>query len=197
MNNSQQIRREIRARRRTLSPREQRCHSQSVCQRLLRWMPFLRAESVAIYFSADGEVDLMPVAESAWSMGKVVYLPVLHPFAGNRLWFSRWDAKDTLVRNRFNILEPNPRRYKPRHGLKLDMVLMPLVAFNPSCARLGMGGGFYDRTFAFRVRNKVWRRPLLVGIAHDLQCVSALQSNDWDVPLDAVVTEHQHQVCKK
>lgn len=197
MNNNQQVRREIRARRRQLSPQEQSSHSQSVCQRLLGWMPFLRARSIAIYFSADGELDLSPVAESAWSMGKEVYLPVLHPFAGNRLWFGRWRFKDVLVPNRYNILEPDPRRSAPQHGLQLDMVLMPLVAFDHRCRRLGMGGGFYDRTFAFRSRNRYWRRPLLIGIAHDLQRVSKLQNNEWDVPLDAVVTEQCHQVCKK
>lgn len=186
---ARQVRREIRSRRRALSERQQRHHSLSLMRRLFRWRSFLMARTVAVYFSADGELDLSPVVRRAWRTGKSVFLPVLHPFAGNRLWFSEWRAGDVLRPNRFRIPEPVLRVRKPQIAWHLDVVLVPLVAFDGRCARMGMGGGFYDRTFAFRRRNRSWRRPLLVGVAHELQRIDRVALNEWDIRLDAVVTE--------
>lgn len=195
MTDLRQIRKELRARRRDLPPHEQRHHSAAVARQLNAWLPFLKARSVAVYYSEDGEVDLSTVVVGARARGKRVYLPVLHPFAGNRLWFSEWRESDRLHLNRFSIPEPSHRVRKPVFGLALDMVLVPLVGFDNSCSRLGMGGGFYDRSFAFRQRNKSWRRPVLVGIAHELQRVAMLENNEWDVPLDAVITERHLYRC--
>ena len=195
MNESRHIRRELRRRRRELSPHEQRGHSIRVARNLSSWMPFLKARSLAVYFNADGEVNLEPVINTARSSGKVLYLPVLHPFSGNRLWFREWREDELLQPNRFLIPEPGARIGTLRHGLMLDMVLLPLVAFDNQCSRLGMGGGFYDRTFGFRKRNNHWRRPLLVGIAHDMQRLPKVVRNRWDVPLDAVITEQQRYSC--
>jgi 5-formyltetrahydrofolate cyclo-ligase len=68
---------------------------------------------------------------------------------------------------------------------------MPLVGFDANCNRLGMGGGFYDRTLAYLRLRRCWRRPLLIGIAHECQRVERLETNTWDVPLDLVVTEER------
>ena len=72
---------------------------------------------------------------------------------------------------------------------ELDLVFVPLVGFDPRGNRIGMGRGFYDSCFAFRRRLRHWRRPLLVGVAYDAQCVPVLPVETHDVPLDAIVTE--------
>ena len=74
---------------------------------------------------------------------------------------------------------------------QLDVVIAPLVAFDESLNRLGMGGGYYDRTFAFRKRARVLRRPVLIGVAYSFQRVDRLQPENWDVPLDVVITEKE------
>ena len=164
--------------------------------RLLSWTAFQKAGRIAVYFAANGEVDLDRLALHAWDMSKRVYLPVLHPFAGNKLWFSEWRPTDRLRPNRFSIPEPIPRWRKPLPPNRLDMVCVPLVAFDSECGRIGMGGGYYDRTFAYRHRTGAMRRPLLVGIAHELQKVDGLSRAPWDIGLDAVVTECRIQLCK-
>ncbi len=121
--------------------------------------------------------------------GRRWYLPVLHPFRPGRLWFARYRPVDPMRPNRFGIQEPQRRGRQlcPAHGL--DLVLLPLVGFDTHCNRIGMGGGFYDRSFAFLLRRRYWRRPLLIGLAHECQRVDAIERQPWDVPLDAVVTE--------
>ena len=66
---------------------------------------------------------------------------------------------------------------------------MPLVGFDPEGGRLGMGGGFYDRSLAYRNRHAYCRKPALLGLAHECQKVDRLALASWDVPLEATVTD--------
>jgi 5-formyltetrahydrofolate cyclo-ligase len=183
------IRLRMRARRSELSAREQRRAAARITRLLESWLPWRRACRVALFLPNDGEPDLGALISSAWRSGKRVYLPVLAPVGGNRLWFRRYRADSRMLPNRFGIPEPSAPDplIHPRH---LDLVLAPLVAFDAEGRRLGMGGGFYDRTFDFLVRHKGWRHPRMVGVAHHFQQVDTLPVESWDVPLAALVTDH-------
>ena len=108
--------------------------------------------------------------------------------------FRRWQPGEKMVANRFGIPEPvDGRECEPR---RLELVLAPLVAFSGNGTRLGMGAGFYDRTFAFAKDNPA-AGPWMVGIAYALQQVDSLPSQPWDVPLGAVITERGLQVFRE
>ena len=184
-----QLRRAIRQARRALTPREQHAHAVAVANRLGRDPRFLRAARIGAYLAADGEIDPLPLLRVAIAAGKRCYLPVLHPFAGPSLWFCEWRAGDPLVPNRFAIPEPMPQRRPPHPAWQLDLLLVPLVAFDARGNRLGMGGGYYDRTLAYLRHRAHWRRPIVMGLAHALQRVDALPKNAWDIPVDGVITE--------
>jgi 5-formyltetrahydrofolate cyclo-ligase len=98
---------------------------------------------------------------------------------------------EPLINNQFSIPEPSIRLRQPTKPWALDLVIMPLVAFDADCNRLGMGGGYYDRTFAYLNKRRFWRKPILIGVAHECQRVANLESEVWDIPLDAVVTEEK------
>ena len=181
-----EMRREMRRRRRALSEADRHAAAHALANRLAgnRW--FINSRTIAVYLSNDAEIDLLPLVARAWSMGKRTYLPMLF---GPRLWFLPFHARSTLAGNRFSIpepLEPARRRIRP---MFLDLVLFPLVAFDRVGNRLGMGGGYYDRTFEAARRRAVWRGPKRIGVAYELQKVDSLPAADWDVPLDAIVTE--------
>lgn len=186
-----QLRRTIRQARRALTPREQRDHGIAVAHRLQRHPLFLRAARIGAYLAADGELDPLPLLHAALAAGKHCFLPVLHPFAGSSLWFCEWCEGDSLVPNRFAIPEPMPQRRPPHHAWQLDLLLVPLVAFDACGNRLGMGGGYYDRTLAYLRDRSHWRRPRIFGLAHALQRVDALPKNAWDIPVDGVITERE------
>lgn len=146
------------------------------------------ASRVALFLPFDGELDTAPVARHARSRHCRLYLPVITDLRRRRMVFVEWRPGERLVHHPVGIAQP------PAHGPRLDpheldLVLVPLVAFDAHCNRIGTGGGFYDRRFAFRLRRGAWRRPLLVGWAHDFQRVDAIASAGWDVPLDYVVTD--------
>jgi 5-formyltetrahydrofolate cyclo-ligase len=150
---------------------------------------FLNSQRIACYIAVDGEIDPAPLLKQAWKMGKSIYLPVLVPFCENRLWFAPYQPGCKMRLNRFGIPEPVSSRRHMISASDLDLVLTPLVAFDTYGNRLGMGGGYYDRTFAFLRRRQYWKKPLLLGIAYELQKVKKLTSQKWDVPLYGTVTE--------
>lgn len=172
-----------------LSAAEQQQRSQAVCRRLSRQKLFRTSRRIAAYLPADGEVDPRPLIELAWQLGKQVYLPVLIPWLGNRLWFARYTPDTRLASNRFGIAEPEISHRQRIAAHALDLVLTPLVGFDNNGNRLGMGGGYYDRSFSHLLRHKHWCKPRLAGLAYDFQQLPRLSSRPWDVPLTAVVTD--------
>lgn len=184
----QQQRKRLRARRRNLATDVRLDNELRICGRILRLPGIRRCRRLGLYISEDGEVDLRPLQFALLRFPINFYLPVLRPGRQNQLWFAPYRPGDPLQPNRFGIGEPNTRKRPPVCLRSLDMVLMPLVGFDEDLNRLGMGGGFYDRSFAF-LRNSRWRRPRLIGIAHECQKLTDLNSQPWDVSMDAVVTE--------
>lgn len=184
------LRSELRARRNALSAVQQVHASQLVLRHLMQLPQFMRARYVALYIANDGEIDPAPIAEQLWKMDKHCYLPVLRPDKDKTLWFVEYTPDALLVKNRFGIPEPDFRRHHKLPAQRLDVVLMPLVGFDRSGARLGMGGGFYDTTFAFKQQNTSGK-PYLIGLAHSCQQVDSLMTEAWDLPLFAIATEQE------
>ncbi len=159
---------------------------------LRRDFTFQRARRIAAYWPADGELDPRPLMHQARKRGKAVYLPVLrrgarsHPVS---LRFARDLPGRRMRENRFGIPEPTLRGRDLRPARQLDVLLVPLVGFDADGNRIGMGGGFYDRTLAYLKARRHWRRPRLIGIAHDCQRLVRIEPRPWDVPLDTVATE--------
>jgi 5-formyltetrahydrofolate cyclo-ligase len=190
VNGSRQLRQQLRSLRRGISPRNQRLHSLSISKRIARSPSFQHSRRIAFYLSADGEIDLSPVIERAQSAGKRCFLPVLRRRPALSLWFTEYDSKAKLKINRFGICEPVLQKRKVAMPWGLDLILVPLVGFDLRGNRIGMGGGYYDRTLSYLRHRRYWRTPPLIGVAHECQKVDALIATPWDIPLDAVVTEN-------
>jgi 5-formyltetrahydrofolate cyclo-ligase len=178
-----EVRGRLRRHRRALGGLAQRLAARRLARALARHPWFAAADAVAGYIAADGEIDPAPLLRVALALGKQVYLPVLRD--GDHLLFGRYRRGQRMRRNRFGISEPIGERRPP---WALDLVLLPLVGFDRLGGRLGMGGGFYDRSFAF-LRADRRRSPRLLGLAHHFQEVAQLPREPWDVPLAAVVTD--------
>jgi 5-formyltetrahydrofolate cyclo-ligase len=131
-------------------------------------------------------MDLGPFLELLRNSGTQVLLPALHNRA---LWFLPYGRDTRLAPNRFGIPEPDVAAHTRCRARDLDLVLMPLVAYDDAGNRLGMGGGFYDRTFSYLKYRSFWRKPLLIGVAYELQRLESLPARPWDVPLNGVATE--------
>lgn len=192
------LRKHIRQQRRILSDTEREHASFLLCERIAASRAFQQSRHIAFYLSNDGEIDLGLLIKHAWQQGKKCYLPVLAEPNTQRLWFIPYTPETKLKNNRFDIPEPiHSSKTRLRKTLSLDLILMPLVAFDLDGNRVGMGGGFYDRTLAFLRQRKYWHKPNLLGVAYDFQKQETLETNQWDIPMQAIATDKSLYIKKQ
>ena len=178
-----QLRQQIRKTRANLTALQQQQAEDSITQQALALIEAQNAQHIALYFSFDGEISTEKLIKTLWAQDKYVYLPVLHPFNPNHLLFLRYLPDTPMLKNKFGIWEPklNVQNVLPLD--ELDILFTPLVAFDKQGNRLGMGGGFYDRTLQH------WQKSsfIPVGLAHQCQQVEQLPTEAWDVPLHRIL----------
>lgn len=154
-------------------------------QFLIHHPVFASSRYIGCYFANKNEFETKMLIEAIWQAGKVCYLPVLT--ADKTLHFARYDRNDELQLNQYHIPEPVGRQhFIPVE--KLELVLLPLVAFDNHGNRIGTGGGYYDRTFAF-LFNKPEKAPFMLGVGYQLQECESVQPEPWDIKLNGVLTE--------
>lgn len=187
MLNRQQLRQELRTQRRQLNTHLQQTAAAALTNRVCELPIFQTSVHIAGYIASDNEINPEAIFAHAWQLGKKCYLPLLKP--GQQLCFVAYERSDKLHRNQFNILEPEFLPEKLIASDKLDLVLLPLVGFDLHGNRLGMGVGYYDRTFAFLQKTPRPTQPYLLGLAYEAQQVPNIPAESWDIRLDGVATE--------
>lgn len=183
------LRKQLRIKRNSLSAQQQQTAAKSLYRQLAQQPVFRRAQQVAFYLACDGEVSPDLLLQAALKQGKQVYLPVIAPWPKHKMVFQQLLPNEQWEKNCYGIVQPcwNPQRQRPIWTL--DLLCMPLVGFDKSGNRLGMGGGYYDRALAPMVANEHMTMPTLLGLAHACQEVEQIPLQSWDVPLHAVVTD--------
>ncbi|MFT5276930.1 MAG: 5-formyltetrahydrofolate cyclo-ligase [Glaciecola sp.] len=184
----QGIRQAFRDKRLALSTEQQTSAACALVQQYKQSPLFEHATKVALYLSFNGEINTRALIDYLWSKQASVYVPVIHPFSKGHLLFQQYTASTPMICNRFGIFEPklDSRFICPISAL--DILFTPLVAFDLKGNRLGMGGGFYDRTLASLGRTEVHAKPTLIGLAHDIQQTAELPIEHWDIPLPHILT---------
>ncbi|MEQ8952630.1 MAG: 5-formyltetrahydrofolate cyclo-ligase [Porticoccaceae bacterium] len=178
--NKEQLRQKLRSARHSLSPEQQALAGQALLRNFLA-SEFSQPKRAALYLAADGEIDPTSICAHLWAQGAEVFLPRLNE---GKMSFAPYREGSNLTPNKYGIPEPDGQlSFGPK---VLDLILMPLVGFDDSGNRLGMGGGFYDRTLA-----EANKRPRLIGLAHECQRVGKIEPQEWDIPLDAVITDQE------
>lgn len=192
------IRQQVRLRRKELTVTFQNKAAKALLDRLKNDIAVKEAEHIALYFANNSELNLQPFIQWCWQQKKSIYLPVVHPFSKGHLLFLSYDNNSSMVVNQYNIEEPklDVRHIKPIQ--QLDMILTPLVAFDSTGARIGMGGGYYDRTLANWHKQALQNYTIkltVIGIAHDCQQIPKVPSEAWDIPLPKIITPTRTIKC--
>lgn len=187
----QQLRQRLKAQRLQVPMPMREQAAEKIWQQLNSLSIFREAQSVACYIAFAGEVSTTTILANILAQGKSCYLPCLAVSPQPHLLFAEYHAATPLILNRYQIPEPDLALAQLFPVEQLDCVLVPLLAFDPQGHRLGMGAGYYDRTFAF---NKTKRPPIpLIGLAYAFQSMAHFPVNAWDVPLTGVITENGYQ----
>src|SRR5690554_1649855 len=182
-----QIRAELRAARRALTAEQQHRAATDVSAHLLQQPYIQSANRVAVYLSNDGELNLMPFIEQLWALSKQVVVPVISSQQQGQMWFVPFHAQSKMVPNKYGIAEPTFTASDIIALTDIDVICTPLVAFDSSGQRIGMGGGFYDRILEPWFKGQL---PHLqpVGVAHNCQQLDSLPAAHWDIPLPVIIT---------
>jgi len=169
-----------------LSRREHLIRSDRAASRVARLAAFKSGSRVALYLPFDGEMTPRALARAAEKRKIRIFVPVVSDLRHRRLRFHPLSARTRV--GRFGISIPH-RSGIPLSPRWFDLIVVPLVGVDRSGRRLGMGGGFYDRAFAFRHARRVWRGPRLVGLGFEHQHVDEVFAANWDLRLDCLATE--------
>lgn len=173
--------------RKALTKEEVHALSQLVLARVLSHPYLQQPRLIASYLSCSGELDTITLNEQLQNKQHQLCLPVISPTECGIMDFHRYHSLAELKPNKFNIPEPLPSKESLVRPHELELVVVPLVGFTGSGARLGMGGGYYDR-----ILKQISPNCLKLGLAYDFQRNDEIESKDWDVPLDEIITPTQH-----
>ncbi len=182
------LRAELRARRQALGAAERIAAAQALVARLEQIPEYLTDRRVAGYWAVAGELPLLALMQGLRTRGQDYYLPVVE---GESLRFAPWRPGIEIATNRYGIPEPVVAAAELLAPEQMDVVLLPLLGFDRQGHRLGFGGGYYDRSFAFLRDRSDIGKPVLVGIGYASQEVDAIEAMPWDVRLDYVASERE------
>ena len=178
------LRQDLRQTRKNLSSQQQFVAANSIATNIKSIPEFHHANSIGAYIANDGEINPAQIINQAWQLNKAVYLPKIK--TNNDMVFAHYEQDSALAKNQYGIAEPTTDDIIEN----IAVILVPLVGFDSSGNRLGMGGGYYDRYLASRQQ-----KTYLIGLAHQCQQVARLEVNSWDIPLDVIITDTQIINC--
>lgn|SRR5690606_17579009 len=164
-----------------IASEERRTLSQRIAGRLAQEIGDPAGLIVSAYWPFRGEPDLREFLKQITAQGGQPALPVVVAKA-RPLIFRAWRPKEPLERGVWNI--PVPAEGAP--VVVPDVVIAPVIGFDPGCYRLGFGGGFYDRTLA-----ALPQRPRVYGVGFGVAAIPTIFPQPHDIPLDCVVTEEK------
>ncbi len=189
------IREQKRSARKNLSVDDKRKKSRHISEKVIQCKIYQQAQHIGAYLSMPEEVNVKAIIEAAWADGKKIYLPVVRGW-DKPLQFAPYTPESILVKDVLGIKIPDIDKTHYLPAEQLDLVITPLVAFDKKRNRIGMGGGFYDRTFAFKTAEP--EKPILLGVAFEIQRSNEIiKANHWDICPDKIISEMQsYSLCQ-
>ncbi|MFC6168253.1 5-formyltetrahydrofolate cyclo-ligase [Acinetobacter terrestris] len=188
------LRKQLRHQRRAVSPFAQKQAQQQVLNQLLRLKAFQHSKKIGVYLHAFGEIQTRHIIEYCFKQHKEVYLPMICNMNQQLHWVKI--TQQQYRNNRFShhpLGMKEPMANRGLHVSTLDFLIMPLLACDIYGTRIGMGGGFYDKTLA-----STCKKPFRLGIAHDFQLIQQrLHRETWDQPLDGLITPSKYLHFKR
>lgn len=164
--------------------------SAKIVQRIVIHHLYNHSENILMYVPIKREVNIIPLIEHSWSIGKKVLIPKTNPLTKKMEPFLISSWEDTEIGN-YQITEPKIKNKKPFFIDKIDLVIVPGLIFDWEGNRLGYGGGYYDRFF-----NGIPKLPYRIGVAYDFQLIDSLPTEGYDITMNEVITEKGHIILK-
>ncbi|ATW01737.1 5-formyltetrahydrofolate cyclo-ligase [Candidatus Legionella polyplacis] len=157
--------------------------SNIICKKISLLKKYYLSKNIALYWPIKGEINLNPLWLYSLLNKKKCYFPFMKK--NKTLSFLQAKSNTPFIKNKYNILEPDCKKSKKIALKKLDIIFIPIVAFDKNCNRLGMGYGYYDRTLSYKKNI-----PTLIGVAYDTQYIHHINKNHWDISINLIITQY-------
>lgn len=158
--------------------------SQKIISTLTKLPIFKNSQNIMLYLSFGNEVDTFRLIDYCKELGKSVTVPFCINAGKKIIPTEIKSVEDDLVKSSFGYLEPKKEIVKPVSTENIDLIILPGLAFDRGCYRLGFGAGYYDR-FLARLNFTV---PT-IGLVYDFQMIELMPVEDHDIPVDYVITD--------
>lgn len=185
----QSLRQELRLLRASIPTEEREIAAHKLSAQASAMPCFSQAHTVAIYWPHDNEINSLPLLDAIFAQKKRCFLPILCLKNRQSLAFAEYTKQTPLIKNRYDIPEPEVSFSSMIDLADLEVIFVPVVGFDSQGRRLGRGGGFYDATFSELRRSHPTKWPKIIGLAYACQQVAEIPADEWDWHLDAIVTE--------
>ncbi len=176
-----ELREQMKKKRRMLTKEEIIEKSEAITDRLFCMADINSAETIMVYLSAFKEPNTLGIIKKLEAMGKNIVVPVSDTDTCT-ITPSYIDGTDELAKGAYGILEPT--EIKKAKVEDIDIVLVPGLAFDEKCHRCGFGKGYYDRLL-YKSRAKK------VALCYDFQVISEIETDKYDIPMDCIITERR------
>ncbi len=177
-----QLRRQLRQLRQQLSVQQLRDAETQLLNQYQYFVQKKNINKIAIYLQNDNELATGQLIDYLFTSNRDLYLPKIADSTDQSMQFVQYQQNSEMMENRFGI--PEPVSNKRIAVEQLDLMFLPLTAFDLQGNRLGMGGGYYDRTLANISENK----PILAGLAYDFQRIENCPVDTFDQPIQFILT---------
>ncbi|WP_338521784.1 5-formyltetrahydrofolate cyclo-ligase [Candidatus Legionella polyplacis] len=157
--------------------------SSIICKKISLLKQYYLSKNIALYWPIKKEINLNLLWLHSLLNKKKCYFPFMKK--NKTLTFLQAKSNTPFIKNKYNILEPDYTKSKKIALKKLDIIFIPIIAFDKNCNRLGMGHGYYDRTLSYKKNI-----PTLIGVAYETQCVHHIDKNHWDININLIVTQY-------
>ena len=176
-----ELRLDMRAKRRCMTATQMREKSQSICKLLFSLDCIKNADTVCTFISAFKEPDTAEIIQKLLEMGKKVAVPITDT-ENVTLSLSYIDSAEDLTEGAYGI--PEPKTISAANTVDMDIILVPGLAFDKNGGRMGFGKGYYDRLLQGSKATKI-------GLCYEFQLHSKIPTDAHDVPMDIIVTEEK------
>ncbi len=155
-----------------------------IMEKLIHTKMWNDAETIALTIAREIELETKPIIEEAWKQGKTVVIPKCYPKNNYEMKFFQFTNVKELENVYLDLYEPTEDISKLIQKNEIDLIVVPGLLFDQRGYRIGYGGGYYDRYLKDFLNNKI-------SIAMEEQVVQFLPYDDYDIPVDAIITDEK------
>ena len=178
------LRKNMLSKRKSMEIEDVTAFSNEIINKIMKLPEFINSSTIMLYLSFNNEVNTYPLVKWCLDNNKTVIAPYCVQSNKEIVPYKITNLSNDLIKSTFGVMEPKQDLLEKVNIEDIDLILVPGVAFDEHCNRIGFGAGYYDRFLCKKSKDAT-----TIGIAYDYQIIDKVPTDKYDVPLDFIITE--------